>query len=668
MRMTAKVGVFPLLLSALLVLSILAGPARAQDFQVPGGDPQGFSLPGGGGGELEAKAYLDRTLVHPGETFRVALVLSIAQGWHIYGNPTGPGTGKPTEVSALPPKGFHVGPPLYSPPKKLAQPELGPKDWVWGYEKEARIYFRVRAAKDLKPGRYTLTFVVDALACKQSCVPQNLQVQVEVPVGEPGRPSREANGEIFAAMAQARPAGRDAPGSSGGGPDSLQEGENSKAGAGRASPADLERFQREIEKFRPRESGGITSLWWALLLGFLAGVILNVMPCVLPVISIKILSFVQQAKEDRARVFKLGLAFAGGILFVFLILAGLAAFAGQSWGEQFQSSAFLKAMIALVFLFALGMFDLYEFTVPGFVTQTGAETKEGYLGAFAKGMLATVLATPCSGPFLGGTLAWALKQPPLVIFTIFASIGLGMAFPYVVLTAHPAFLKIVPKPGAWMNRFKEFMGFVLMGTVVYLMTILPSNQVVWVVCFCLFLAMGAWIFGKVTGPWKPKGHRLFWRTVALLVIAGGGWLSFGVLQPLYSQEAERGGWRPFEMGAFLKALEEGRNVVVDWTADWCPNCKFVEKTVLESEPVRKAFRRKKVLLMKADITRKRPLAEALLHRLGSRSIPFLGIFPGNDPYRPWILRDIYTKGALLEILERLPASAGGRGGKDSSPR
>ncbi len=622
----------------------------------------GLAVPGRAQ-EVRAKGYLDRTLVHPGETFRVCLDLAIEKGWHIYGDPLGPGTGKPTEVTPLPVDGFEVGPTLMSPPERLEQPELGPGDWVWGYEKEARVYFNVKAAKDLKPGTYTLTFEVDALACMQSCVPQNFQVDLQVRVGPPGAPSKAVNAELFAGMEKARPAGEEpgkkaSPASKpaaqqGGGGKEKTKGESSPGA--RPSSLTLEEARGEIEKFSPRGGGEITSIWWALILGFLAGVILNIMPCVLPVISIKILSFVQQAKEDRSRVFKLGVSFAAGILFIFLVLAALAAFAGQSWGEQFQSNTFLVAMIALVFLFSLGMFDLYEFSVPGFVTRSGAEYKEGYLGAFSKGMLATVLATPCSGPFLGGTLAWALKQPPLAIFTIFAAIGLGMAFPYVVLTAHPAFLKIVPKPGAWMNRFKEFMGFVLLGTVVYLMTILPSNRVVWVVCFCLFLALGAWIFGKVTGPWKPRIHRVAWRSVALLVIAFGGWFSFGVLQPLYTQGsgAEKG-WRPFEMGSFLAALKQGKTVVVDWTADWCPNCKFVEKTVLDTEEIRRAFAKKGVVLMKADITRKRPVAEALMRKLGSRSIPFLGIFPAGDPYHPWILRDIYSRSDLLEILGKIP--------------
>lgn len=181
-----------------------------------------------------------------------------------------------------------------------------------------------------------------------------------------------------------------------------------------------------------RQIGGLAA---ALGFGFLAGLILNVMPCVLPVVSLKIYGFVKQAGEDRGRVRLLGLAFGAGILFVFLILASLAAYAGLGWGQQFQSDKFLVAMVALMVAFALGMFDVYTIQLPGLVgnVEAAAAQREGVAGSFAKGALATLLATPCSGPFLGATLAYALTQPPAVIFAIFASIGVGMAFPYVLL-------------------------------------------------------------------------------------------------------------------------------------------------------------------------------------------------------------------------------------------
>jgi len=166
--------------------------------------------------------------------------------------------------------------------------------------------------------------------------------------------------------------------------------------------------------------------------------------------------------------------------------------------------------------------------------------------------------------------------------------------------------------------------------------------------------VGAWIYGRVTGPWKPRLHRLVWRSVALVVIGLGGWLSLAVLLPLYTGAAGGGlGSEPFSLAGLKRHLEEGRSVMVDWTADWCPNCKFVEQTVLHTEAVEKKVEEKGVVFMIADITRPHHDAQALMKKLGSQSIPFLGIFPAGDPYRPWILRDIYSQSALLEILAQI---------------
>jgi len=384
--------------------------------------------------------------------------------------------------------------------------------------------------------------------------------------------------------------------------------------------------------------------------------ILNVMPCVLPVISIKILSLVQQAKEDRKTVFIHGLVFSAGILAVFLILAFAAANAGHSWGEHFQSSTFLVAMIIVIFLFSLGLFDVYTIEVPGFVSRQGGQAREGLGGSFLKGMLATLLATPCSGPFLGGTLAYALSKPPEIIFAIFASIGVGMAIPYVILTAHPAFLRFVPKPGPWMVRFKELMGFVLLGTVVYLLGIVSNELRIWVIGVCLILGLAAWIFGKVTGPERSLAHRMFWRTVAIVIAVGLSYWTHGLLV-VGSHLLEK---EPFNFARLQALGQEGRTVMVDWTADWCPNCKFVEKTVLESEEVRRAMKRKDVVFMVADITQTRPVEEALMNRLGSKAIPFLGVFPGDDSKRVHTLRDIYSIEDVLEILSQCPDPASRR--------
>ncbi|MBI3466434.1 MAG: hypothetical protein HY000_25760 [Planctomycetes bacterium] len=327
-----------------------------------------------------------------------------------------------------------------------------------------------------------------------------------------------------------------------------------------------------------RQIGGLAA---ALGFGFLAGLILNVMPCVLPVISLKIHSFVKQAGEERQRVRLLGLAFGAGIVFVFLILAGLAAFAGLGWGQQFQSDKFLVAMIALLVLFALGMFEVYAFRLPGFVSDVEAATahREGIAGSFAKGMLATLLATPCSGPFLGATLAYALTQPPAMIFAIFAAIGLGMASPYMLLAWNPGWLRIMPRAGEWMNTFKQLMGFLLLGTAAWLLWQRRSNGelVVWTVVFCLFVALGAWLYGRWSQPLASAAKRFAAPLAAAALIGFGAQFCFGLMYspPAHASinqtTAEVGSsaaWQPFSLDKFLALRREGKTVVVDWTADW----------------------------------------------------------------------------------------------------
>jgi thiol:disulfide interchange protein len=608
-------------------------------------------------GKISALALMDRTAVQPGESFRLVIELEIESEWHIYGNPVGPGVGNPTSAQVRPVRGFEFGPVHYSKPFRLEQPEIGPDQWVWAYEGYARLYLTGKVMPDTEPGKYEVRFDVRCTACShEACESEELEVVVRIEVVPAGTKTLPAFAGFFSDFEKSKPAGGDEKTS--------MPVTSGKSGAGSSpeteSPAVLDPSSKEaIAQYSPRvlgeegsspsgkvEAKGSESLWKFLLFGFLAGMILNVMPCVLPVISIKVLSLVQQAKESRSRVLLHGASFSAGILVVFLLLASAAVFLGKSWGAHFQEVEFQVAMIVLIFLFSLGLFDVYTVEVPGFVSRKGGDVKEGLLGSLLKGMLATVLATPCSGPFLGGVLAFTLRESPLTVFIVFTSIGLGMAFPYAVLTAHPAFLRFIPKPGPWMVRFKEFMGFALLGTVVYLLTIVEDDLKVWVVGLCLILGLAAWMFGRLTGPERSRGHRVFWRASALVLALGLGYLSHGFLVG--------GTESTFDMARLQALGREGRTVVVDWTADWCPNCKLVEKLVLENDEVKEAMKAKNVVLMVADITRKKPVEEALLARLGSRSIPFLGIFPGDNPRQPYVLRDIYSKSDVLEILERCP--------------
>lgn len=420
----------------------------------------------------------------------------------------------------------------------------------------------------------------------------------------------------------------------------------------------------ELLQYAPRTNKPSHGLLVWMLLAFIAGLLLNIMPCVLPVMSIKVLSLVQHTGESRRRAFGLGLVFAAGMLTVFLALAGAAILFGLGWGEQFQSQMFLVIMIAIVFAFALSLFGVYEFGVPHTVGSLAVHTtQEGFGSAFLKGVLATVLATPCSGPFLGSTLAWTLTQPPITVLLIFTMLGIGMALPYVILTTHPAFLKYLPKPGPWMETFKHIMGFLLLATVVYLMVSLNQQHLLLTIAFLFCVAVGGWIWGRFSVRSVTATGRATVLATALLIVMAGGYLSFHTLRAvLPAAGAENGksmSWELFDPARLQQYHREGRSVMLDFTADWCANCKFNEIRVYNSTAVRRLLQQKHVVVMKADLTSEGPSTKTirqLMKQLGARSIPFLAVFPGNQPAAPYTLYDLVNTNTVSNVLRTLPSS------------
>lgn len=420
----------------------------------------------------------------------------------------------------------------------------------------------------------------------------------------------------------------------------------------------------DYSQYTPRTSQPGHGLLIWMLLAFVAGLLLNIMPCVLPVVSIKVLSFVQQAGESRQRVMAMGLIFAAGMLTVFLALAVAAILFGLGWGQQFQSQAFLITLIALVFAFALSLFGVYEFAVPTAVgALTATTTREGLGSVYLKGVLATLLATPCSGPLLGSTLAWTLTQPPGIVFLMFSMLGLGMALPYVVLTMHPALLTRLPKPGPWMETFKQLMGFLLVGTVAYLMISLNHQLLLLTVILLVFVALGAWIWGRFSLQPRTAVGRTMVLAGALLIVGIGAYLSFhtlrDVLQPATGTTVTALTWEPFDPVKLHQYQQEGRNVMLDFTADWCANCTFNEVRVYNSTAVRQLLREKNVITMKADLTREGPQTATirqLMGQLGARSIPFLAVFPGDQPLKPYTLYDLVNKERVQNVLRELPSA------------
>ena len=402
-----------------------------------------------------------------------------------------------------------------------------------------------------------------------------------------------------------------------------------------------------------REPGGSSNaggLGQFLLFAFLGGLILNVMPCVLPVIAIKVLSFVQQAGEDRSRIFLLNATYSLGVISVFMLLATLAAFAGTSWGGQFQSVEFLVAMSALVFVMGLSLLGVFEIPIPGFVGSSAGGHQEGLGGAFMTGIFATILATPCSGPFLGPTLGWSIQQPPAVIYMIWGMMGLGMSSPYLLFGLFPGAVRFLPKPGNWMIRFKQIAGFIMLGTTVFLLSILEESYLIPTLVMLLGVGLGVWMIGNLYTLSSPPATRWKVRFAALCTVG----LVSGYGYHLASAD-EKLHWEPFTPDAVAAALKDGRPVMVDFTADWCLTCKVVEKTTLNTNSTRDVVDTHGFVTLKADWTDGSDEIRDLLNRLGGDSIPTLAVFSPARPTEPIVLRDAWSQSTLIQQLQTVVA-------------
>jgi thiol:disulfide interchange protein len=386
---------------------------------------------------------------------------------------------------------------------------------------------------------------------------------------------------------------------------------------------------------------------------FAGGLILNLMPCVLPVISLKILAFVQQAGESRSRVFLLNVWYSLGLLSVFAVLAALAAGVGMAtgerlgWGEQFTDVRFKITMTGLVFVMALSFLGVWEIPIPGFVGTGRAgklQTQEGPSGAFFKGVFTTILATPCSGPFLGPVFGYVLKQPPYMAYCIFGAIGLGMASPYLLIGAYPALIRFLPKPGEWMDTFKQLMGFLLLATVVYLFNTLTALYVLPTMTLLLGLWFACWWIGR-TPLTEPTRRTVAWcggTAVAVLV---------SVFAFTFLLQIPKIAWQPYSPAAVAQAQAEGKTVMVDFTANWCPNCKANSKFAIETDAVLDVVKANGVVPLLADWTDKSPAIKQALNELGRNSIPVLAIWPAEGG-KPIILSDLVSQSQVLDALKQ----------------
>ncbi|MEZ4534796.1 MAG: thioredoxin family protein [Cyanobacteriota/Melainabacteria group bacterium] len=611
------------------------------------------------GERVKPRLVLQKTALVPGEKVKVGVVFDLAPGWHIYYKEPGD-AGMPTSIAWKLPTGFAAGPLLWQKPHRFEESDI----ITYGYGDTTLIASELTVPDTVKPGEQVeIKADLKWLSCKDVCIPGSAEVKFSFPVASSAEPSAEAasfNSVGFAGSVK-----------------ELQDEEGKTGNGGTFSVLDSELKSADDNK---NEDKGIA---YYLAFALVGGFILNFMPCVLPVIAIKVMSFMEQADEEPARVRNLGLVFTAGIISAFMALALIVLTvraAGQSvgWGFQFQYPGFVIGMCVIVLLLSLSLFGLFYLSFSAGQDELDQlASREGYLGTFFKGVLATTLSTPCTAPFLGAALGFAFAQPPWVVLGIFFASGLGMALPYVVLTAQPQWMKFMPKPGVWMEKFKESMGFVMLATMIWLLGVLASQVgsegVMWTSFFLLTVALSAWIVSRFTDLGSSSAQKAKVWSVATLVTGLGFylfiWLQPSIMLGIAGDPTNVGGsalqknvstvagdgtvWQPFSIEGLNKALNEGKTVFLDFTADWCLTCKVNEKTVIDTEPVKKKFKELNVLTMKADWTNRDPDITKLLARFQRSGVPLYVVFPSGRPNEPNPLPDgILTTDTVLKALDQ----------------
>ena len=406
------------------------------------------------------------------------------------------------------------------------------------------------------------------------------------------------------------------------------------------------------------------SLLGTLFFALIGGLILNLMPCVFPVLGIKILGFVNQAGQDKKKVILHGLVFALGVLLSFwtlaTVLAVLRAGGDQlGWGFQLQSPLFVFALAAVMLIFAMNMSGVFEFGLSATGVGSDLQMKSGFAGSFFTGVLATVVATPCSAPFLAPALGAALTLSTVESFAVFTAIAIGLAGPYLLLSIFPAAVKILPRPGAWMETFKQFMAFPLYATVAYLTWVLAGqtteNGSLMALFGLVLIALGVWFYGRYNAPGTKPAKVRFGTITAALVFAVGVWTGWPEDIASKTAAAQAAGapevvWEKWSPETVTKLRAEGKTIYVDFTARWCATCQTNKKIVFHSDAVLRAFAAKKIVTLRADWPNKDPAITSELAKYQRSAVPFNVIWqPGKT--EPVILPELLTPSIVLDAVK-----------------
>jgi len=655
------------------------------------------------------KLLLSADAAKPGDTILAGVDMKMDPGWHTYWKNPGD-AGSATKIAWTLPPGISAGEIQWPLPQKLPPAEVT----TYGYEDEVVLIVPITLEANAAPGNLNLSAKVSWLECKDVCIPANQTVEAKLSVGNESRTSgdsatidtwnrrvpvsknpprfqavweKAANGDTRPLIISGRshwPAKDIEDDSVDFFPDASDDFEVQSATEIISKFSADVRFRKVVKKFSgewPKEISGTVvieagnarygydvslpvgeklpampeqPLGLMLFYAFIGGLILNIMPCVLPVIALKILGFVSEARSEPGRVRVLGLVYTLGVLVSFLTLAGIvigvnAAGHHAGWGMQFGNPVFIVCLTTLVLLVALNLFGVFEVALGGRALDAagGLTTKSGASGAFFNGVLATTLATPCTAPFLAPALGFAFSQSAPVIALVFLMVGLGLSTPYIVLSWQPGWLKFLPKPGAWMEKFKNAMGFPMLATVVWLFSVATADygaRVFWLGIFLVIVAFAAWFFGE----FFQRGRRRKPTALAIVLILLGGGYAWVLEGRLHWREMVTGtdntakssgeiDWQPWSPEAVAAARVAGRPVLVDFTAAWCVTCNAIVKPALEDSSVAAKLKELNATALLADDTLTPPAIAQELSKYDAAGVPLVLVYPKNPDAPPKVM-------------------------------
>ena len=687
-------------LALALVATLAAAPAARAD-----GPPDPKDL-------VKAELVAETAAVAPASTLWVDLHLAIKPGWHVYWRNPGD-SGLPTAIDWRLPQGFSAGSISWPVPEGFVQSNIG----NYGYAGSADLLVPITVSKEVAAGG-TAVLMADAswLACAEICIPGGAALSLTLPVAAGLATPDPAVAALFAAARQLLPVAAAFETRFVGGADDYRLLVPEVALAGLRAPtamffpndpslidhAAVPRTSRRADGLEivlkkaaaapamPATIDGVLALrgedgskrsfeisanpaaglpaenrpwWWqALLLAFLGGIVLNAMPCVFPILSLKLLSLARQAHGHRSEQLGHGLAYTAGVLASFAALGSalLALRAGGraiGWGFQLQTPVFIAVIAYLLLAMGLSLSGVATFGTGLSGTGGRLAGRSGLTGTFFTGVLATIVATPCTAPFMGAALGFALIAPAPVAIGIFLALGLGLAAPYLLATVTPGWQRLLPRPGGWMELVKQLLAFPLYGTVAWLVWVLVQEagpgQSLSALFGLVLVGFAVWIYGR-TRLAPPRGRRLgsglaaVGTAAAILLAVSLSTTGDGMAN---AEPRDRLVYEPFTAERLSSLEAMGKPVFVNLTASWCVTCLLNERVALDSEAVRQAFTARGIVALKGDWTRQNPEITALLQQFGRSGVPLYLLYGGKG--EPVILPQILTAGSVLDALGKV---------------